>query len=441
MCHCPPKKFNTAGPCVLEKHYMLPVLPRLPEVDDMIESEFYFILHAPRQSGKTTFLNVLTNKINNSGKMYALNCSLAPLRSINDEYNAIMRIVSQLNDAMESSNVEEINQRAYKYNTFNGMTSPNLMVKIMLKQLCLDLDKDLVVFFDEADLLTGPALLTFLAQIRDGYNYRYQPGKNKFPRSLALVGMRDIRDYIASKHPQSIGEHLASPFNIKKKVFTLANFSRDEIEALYRQHTQATGQIFEDKAINNAWSWSEGQPWLVNALADTVIVDELKNDFSVTITGEHIEQAAEIIIKRRDTHIDSLLDRLTEPRVAKVMDAVFAGTKSLVPINSDDRQYCLDLGLVVKEDNGTLRPMNKIYREVMSRVITDQIQFQLNEDISKFKWSNGHKILMTELLTDFQKFWRHDSRSYPFFKSDFAANKFDEATYFFYAFSLFTKNC
>ncbi|MDR3203530.1 MAG: hypothetical protein LBV23_02125 [Deltaproteobacteria bacterium] len=59
----PFKQFNTAGPCVPEKHYLLPVLPRLPEVDDLIEDEYYFILHAPRQSGKTTFLNFLTNKL------------------------------------------------------------------------------------------------------------------------------------------------------------------------------------------------------------------------------------------------------------------------------------------------------------------------------------------------------------------------------------------
>jgi hypothetical protein len=165
--------------------------------------------------------------------------------------------------------------------------------------------------------------------------------------------MRDIRDYIASQCPLS-SEHLGSPFNIKKKALTLHNFTQTQIRDLYLQHTKATGQIFEKSAIAEAWHWSEGQPWLVNALADTVVVDELKNDFSTPVTGEHFDKAAEILINRRDTHIDSLLTRLTDPRVIKVMDAVFAGTKSSVLIDSDDRQYCLDLGLVVKEKNLTL---------------------------------------------------------------------------------------
>jgi hypothetical protein len=311
-----------------------------------------------------------------------------------------------------------------------GMTAPDTKVSIILNQLCLDLDREVVVFFDEADLLTGPGLLTFLAQIRDGYNSRHKPGNN-FPRSLALVGMRDIRDYIASEHPDSSGAHLASPFNIVAERMTLANFTQEEIGRLYRQHTEATGQVFEDNAIEMAWHWSEGQPWLVNALARQIVEVKYKNNNSVVVTASLIDEAAESLIKRRDTHIDSLLERLTEPRVITVMDAVFAGTKSLVPINSDDRRYCQDLGLVVKEENGTLRPANKIYREVMSRVITDQIQFQLTDNISKFKWNDGQIIFMTELLIDFQKFWRHDSRSFPFLKSDFAAHKFDEATYSF----------
>jgi ABC-type multidrug transport system ATPase subunit len=46
---------------------MLPVLPRLPGVDAMIDSENYFILHAPRQSGKTTFIRALTDKVNKEG--------------------------------------------------------------------------------------------------------------------------------------------------------------------------------------------------------------------------------------------------------------------------------------------------------------------------------------------------------------------------------------
>ncbi|MDR1607464.1 MAG: ATP-binding protein, partial [Deltaproteobacteria bacterium] len=73
------KTFNTTGPCVPSEHYMLPVLPRQSDVDEMIEGKYYFILHAPRQSGKTTYLFDIVDKINNEGQYYALYCSLEDL--------------------------------------------------------------------------------------------------------------------------------------------------------------------------------------------------------------------------------------------------------------------------------------------------------------------------------------------------------------------------
>jgi hypothetical protein len=331
---------------------------------------------------------------------------------------------------MESSRVEIIRQKADTFDLLPGMSSPDRKVKKILNQLCMNVDKPLVVFFDEADLLSGAGLLTFLAQIRDGYNDR-DSFINKFPSSLALVGMRNIRNYLASDHPETSGQHLASPFNIVAERMTLANFTQEEIGQLYGQHTEATGQVFEESAIAKAWLWTEGQPWLVNALARQIVQINLKNDYSVVITDLQVNRAAENLIDRRDSHIDSLLERLKEIRVIKVMDSVFAGTKGTVPINSDDRQYCIDLGLVVKNEDQSLRPSNKIYQEVFSRVITDQIQYALDVNIDPKKLTDGKVLFMSDILRAFQKFWRHDSHSFPFRFKDFAAFKYDEATYSF----------
>ncbi|MDR0548549.1 MAG: ATP-binding protein, partial [Deltaproteobacteria bacterium] len=348
----PVKRFNTAGPCVPSEHYMLPVLPRLPQVDDLIADKLYFVLHAPRQSGKTTFLDALTDKINSEGKMYALYVSLVSLQDLNDMTTCLNALVDQLNSAMRSSRVTSVKQKAYAYNLMPGILSaPTTMVKIFLNQLCEDLDKDLVVFFDEADCLPEAPLIPFLAQIRDGHNSRHQKG-NKFPRSIALVGMRDIRDYLTQVRPNEQSKGLlASPFNIVTEKLTLANFTEKEIGDLFRQHTLASGQVFEYAAVASAWSWSFGQPWLVNALDREVVTKLLNKNYSKTITKDHIDEAAEILIQRRDTHIDSLLKRLTEPRVIKVMDAVFSGSLASTD-NPDDRRYCLDLGLVTEQENG-----------------------------------------------------------------------------------------
>ncbi|MDR0549294.1 MAG: AAA-like domain-containing protein [Deltaproteobacteria bacterium] len=427
----PAKTFNTTGPCVPCEHYMLPVLPRLPLVDDMIAGKFYFVIHAPRQSGKTTFLHELVNNINSKGLYYSFCCSLEINDRIKDINSAIDNIITSINLALAESPVSALNQKAFLYDNLPGMDNPSFKIRLILNRLSVDLDKELIVFFDEADCLSAEdQLIVFLRQIRNGYNNRSISKFSKFPRSLALVGMRDIRDYLTQVRPDEQSKGVASPFNIKKKALTLANFTEIEIGALYRQHTLATGQIFEDAAVASTWYWSEGQPWLVNALADVVVTERLNKDYSVTITKDHIDEAAEILIQRRDAHIDSLLTRLTEPRVIKVMDAVFSGSLSSAD-NLDDRRYCLDLGLVTERENGTLWPANQIYKEVMSRVISDQIQRIFNLQIERKNWSDGKVLFVSELLNEFQQFFRHDSDSFPKQYENLAAYDYDEAIFSF----------
>ncbi|MDR2199011.1 MAG: AAA-like domain-containing protein [Deltaproteobacteria bacterium] len=406
------KQFNTTGPCFPEDHYMLPVLPRIQGVDEMISGKYYFIIHAPRQSGKTTYLQYLTRRINSEGNIYALNCSLATLKGLTDRDEAMTTMAAQLNRALKISGVEAFKKLAFPDDSL-PQSDASVKISNILNYLSVKLDKDLIVFFDEADSMTEIPLVTFLSQIRDGYIDRNVSPESKFPRSMALVGMRDIRDYLTQVRSNTTSLGLASPFNVKKEALTLANFSRDEIGILYQQHTIASGQVFESEAVARAWYWSKGQPWLVNALAYECVVKILKKNYAETVTANIMDQAAEAIIKNRTTHIDSLKERLKEPRVIKVMDSVFAGTPGVLLHNSDDRQYCLDLGLVVEDGDSNLCPANAIYSEVMSRLLTDEIQLALDNKISNIRWHDDKIVYMSEILKQFQLFWRQNGFTFP----------------------------
>jgi hypothetical protein len=219
--------------------------------------------------------------------------------------------------------------------------------------------------------------------------------------------------------------------SISTKALTLANFTYDEIKILYSQHTDASGQIFEDSVFEMAWYLTEGQPWLVNALAYEAVCEILKNDHSKHVTGDIIDHAAAILIKRRDTHIDSLRERLKKPRVARVMDSVFAGTMSYKSVTDDDRRFCIDLGLVVANEKGKLRPSNAMYREVIGRLITDEIQDILVDTIPELPWTDGKVIFVSDILKEFQQFWRKGSLYLPFRKKKFTDHIYDDALYSF----------
>lgn len=64
--------FNTAGPNRVSRHYTVPVLGRLPEVRRLIDQELYFVLHAPRQVGKTTALLTLAQELTAEGHYAAV---------------------------------------------------------------------------------------------------------------------------------------------------------------------------------------------------------------------------------------------------------------------------------------------------------------------------------------------------------------------------------
>jgi predicted AAA+ superfamily ATPase len=69
--------FNTVGPVRPDKHYCLPPLTRfdLGEILSLIDQEKYFVLHAPRQTGKTTCLLALMEHLNQQGQYRCLYCN------------------------------------------------------------------------------------------------------------------------------------------------------------------------------------------------------------------------------------------------------------------------------------------------------------------------------------------------------------------------------
>jgi hypothetical protein len=180
-----------------------------------------------------------------------------------------------------------------------------------------------------------------LRQLRAGHPER----PRAFPSSLALIGLRDVRNY-----------------NIVVKSLTLRAFTRDEVAELYAQHTTETGQPFEPAAIDRAFDLSRGQPGLVNALAATV-VDELAQGRGTSVTAAHIDQAKERLILSRVTHLDSLADKLQEPRVRRVIEPVLAGQAVGVEVPRDDIDYVTDLGLIARNAGGNLVVANPIYCE------------------------------------------------------------------------------
>jgi hypothetical protein len=214
----------------------------------------------------------------------------------------------------------------------------------------------------------GDTLISLLRQLRAGYPKR----PHQFPHSLILCGVRDIQDYrIHSSSEKSVITG-GSAFNIKAESLRLGDFIQSEVNALLLQHTAETGQIFTPEALDLVWTLSNGQPWLVNALAYRACFrTPAGRDRSQPITDEQIQAAKESLILDRVTHLDQLADKLQEPRVRRIVEAILTGEQAAEAIPSDDITYVRDLGLIKTE--GQLTIANRIYQEVIPRELTFSI--------------------------------------------------------------------
>ena len=240
------KKFNTTGPCFPDEHYMLPPLDRLPGVREFVTGDNYFVIHVPRQTGKTIALQALVGEINGKGGMFALYCTLESLQDERDvdKANAAIRGLI-VDNAVSSAAFPSGGESALAAPSIGG---PRLAVRTALRRLCAAVGRPVVVFFDAVDCLVGEVLISFLRQVRDGYVNRKMAS---FPKSIALVGMVDVRNYKAQIRPdgQSLGQ--ASPFNIISDDLLIPNFKEEDVGVLYGQHTAETGQRFEDNVSVN----------------------------------------------------------------------------------------------------------------------------------------------------------------------------------------------
>ncbi|MGE5343301.1 MAG: AAA-like domain-containing protein [Candidatus Omnitrophota bacterium] len=380
---------------------MVNPLKRLTKVEQLIEQQFYFAIHAPRQTGKTTYLYALAQKLNAEGNYIALVVSfeqagIAAFSTKEGNETVIFAIY-----ASSSRQLEE------KFRPQNPKEKEYFNLYDYLKEWCENQEKPIVLFIDEIDSLMDDVLISILRQLRDGYLGR----PTYFPSSIALVGLRDVRDYKIKIREGTQSYGAASPFNIKSDSLLMGNFKKEEVFELLDQHTESTGQVFPPDVKEEIFRLTNGQPWLVNALARQIVEEILNFDFSLPITMDLLTQAKIQLIQRRDTHLDSLVDKLREERVKKIVQVIINGDSLPFDVMDDDILYVRDLGIV--SQTSPLKFANPTYEEIFPRIMASPIQESIPDEFQmpRFVNSNG-ELDMDEVFKAFQEFYSENAENW-----------------------------
>ncbi|MDR1280212.1 MAG: ATP-binding protein [Opitutaceae bacterium] len=96
----PVRFFNTTGPCNPDDHYMLPPAERLrgAQLHRYVRDNLYWMLHAPRQTGKTTFLQSWMRELNATGQVIACYVSVERCQAFPDAARAIPALCSAIRE-------------------------------------------------------------------------------------------------------------------------------------------------------------------------------------------------------------------------------------------------------------------------------------------------------------------------------------------------------
>ena len=399
--------FNTSGPVVSEDHYCVAPLDRidLGGILTLIADKRYFVLHAPRQTGKTSALLALRDLLNGGahGDYRCVYVNVEPGQAARENQAEAMRaILSELELEAEATLDDPLPARVW----------PELLQRVgpagVLRQV-----------------LTRWALADSAPPGTADRRDRHADRRHADRRAAAVArrlrappaplsaerhpvrGVRDVRDYRIHSSAEKTVITGGSAFNVKAESLRIGDFTEAEARALLGQHTAESGQPFTEEALRAVWELTAGQPWLVNSLAQQACFrNEAGRDRSRAITAEAIHEAREQLILRRETHVEQLTDKLEEERVRRVIAPVLSGSGGPETIRPDDLQYVRDLGLVARD--APVRVANPIYREVIPRDLTWTTQEFLPHDPAWYVDVDGG-LNLARLLAGFQEFFREHS--------------------------------
>jgi hypothetical protein len=224
--------FNTSGPNIIEQHYTLQRLDLIEAGKKMVYENRYFTIWAPRQTGKSTYFQLLASVLEREGyKVAYINFENFRHESKTDFLISFRRHLS------------EQWQIAFETNTLSSI----------FEQIETTENEKLVLIIDEVEGINPEYFGDFLHSIRKAYHSRTKHGL----KSVILVGVSNIVGVV---------EDNASPFNIADNL-NVPYFTDQETLDLLAQHETETGQLFDPSVKAKISEITANQPRLVNGFA------------------------------------------------------------------------------------------------------------------------------------------------------------------------------
>jgi len=362
---------------------------RRQDIKTMVDQGRYFSMFAPRQSGKTTFIEELCGQLQRDPTYVAVLLSFQEYKNLDKQefYSEIEKyLYAQLITRLEQVNCERTEAVRQFLNRLH--LTNNVSFKSLFEGLNGILQfKKVVVFIDEFDGIPPIELESFLTTLRELYQ-KHKKITHKALYSIGLIGIRNITKLVVGG---------VSPFNIADHV-VIPPFSLKNVQDLYAQYTEETHQPFSQAAVNKVYEETSGQPWLVNRLG-TILTVDVKPGTVAPIDEKDVNKAIQLLLNEKNDHFDNLYEKARlykETFVEIVFDHV-----EYYP-DDEDQSWLEQYGLIKNKDGHTV-VANNIYKTRYIKTFFNEAKALHEVSLPEYTLP-GNRLDIERILVNFNQY-------------------------------------
>ncbi|QTA77922.1 NTP hydrolase p-loop-containing [Desulfonema limicola] len=328
------REFNTTGPCDPDIHYTVMRENLISKGIEKVKKGRFFTIFAPRQSGKTTYFQLLIRKLRDN---------YTPIWVTFENLASVSREDFYLDFGEQIG--EELSKEGAVYDySIKDQRSLGKFFKTIRGQI-----KPIALFIDEFEGIPDCVINELMHTFRRMYHRK----KDYNLHSLALVGVSTVAELVVSS---------ASPFNIAEE-FQIPYFSCEEVYSLISQYVFESGQSFEENAIKAIYENTGGQPGLVCAVSK-YIIETLVPDRKLPVTINHYYKAQNhFLTERFDKNIINIVQKAREKKDF-ILKLLFSEKNILFSVHDPDIAWLYANG-VIDKDNGNTDMLVPLYKKVM----------------------------------------------------------------------------
>ena len=321
------RKFNTSGPNIPDKHYTLPRLDWVERGKKLIYDERYFTIWAPRQTGKSTYFQMLGEQLEREG------------------YKACFVNFEDFREGTMKAFLNEFHFRIFKGWGLDFIGKDLQETFTSISQIT---DQKLVLIIDEVEGINPDFFGQFLHAIRKVYHSRTEHAL----KSVILVGVSNIVGVVKDN---------ASPFNVTDNL-NIPYFTDEETLELLNQHERETGQLFAPSVKVKISEITANQPGLVNGFAAQLVENNPKKPL--------IDYADYIVVEDNylkfslDKNVSNIINKGEKHR-AFIEQLLFKEDKIQFQIYRENIKELYANGIIAPDEEGFITFRVPLYRKCL----------------------------------------------------------------------------